>query len=253
MTTVPTRVRALRQHPKKRILCVVSNPGTLKGFPVGVYGEELTRTVFDFVQAGHDVDLASPRGGAVELDAMSDPDSPSTIAGDDLITIGFKHHARFGGLLEDTPSIADVNVDDYDAVAIIGGGAPLVTFREDTRLHAFVAEFYDKGKVVGTVCHGACVLLWARLGDGTLLADGKTWTGYPDSEEQLLNESMGLTVNEYTIESEARKNPNTTFESAAPYEPFAIRDGRLITAQQQHSTFLMTRLMIEALSETDAS
>ena len=60
-----------------------------------------------------------------------------------------------------------------------------------------------------------------------------------------------MTVNEYTIETEARKNPNTTFESAGPLEPFAIRDGRLITAQQQHSSALFSQLVIEALSEVE--
>ena len=53
-----------------------------------------------------------------------------------------------------------------------------------------------------------------------------------------MNEAIGMTVNDYTIETGARKNPNNTFESADPLEPFAIRDGRLVTAQQQHSTRL---------------
>ncbi|WP_168769430.1 hypothetical protein [Yoonia sediminilitoris] len=44
------------------------------------------------------------------------------------------------------------------------------------------------------------------------------------------------------------KNPNTTFESVAPLAPFAIRDGQIITGQQQHSTRLFSDLLIEALS-----
>ncbi|MEX1366631.1 MAG: type 1 glutamine amidotransferase domain-containing protein, partial [Nannocystaceae bacterium] len=71
----------------------------------------------------------------------------------------------------------------------------------------------------------------------------------PDSEEELINQAMGVTVNDYTIESEAKKNPNTTFESADPLEPFAVRDGRLITGQQQNSSRITARLMIEALAE----
>jgi putative intracellular protease/amidase len=35
----------------------------------------------------------------------------------------------------------------------------------------------------------------------------------------------------------------------AALEPFAIRDGQIITGQQQHSTRLFSDLLIEALSE----
>lgn len=243
------RRQAPLTRPKKNVLFVVSNPAILKGFPVGFFAEEMTRPFFDFVQAGYDVDIASPKGGRVEFDGFSDPENPTTQYPHDLITVGFKHHAVYGQLLENTTPIADVDADQYDAVCVAGGGGPLVTFKEDETLHGLIAQFYEQGKVVGLICHGTCLLLWTRLSDGTLLADGKTWTGYPDSEENMMNEAIGMTVNDYTIETEARKNPNTTFESAGPLEPFAIRDGRLVTAQQQHSTGLFSQLVIEALSE----
>lgn len=245
----PIRREAPLTRDKKRILFVVSNPATLHGFPVGFFAEEMTRPFFDFVQAGHEVVLASPKGGPVEFDGFSDPANAATQYPDDLVTLGFSHHPTFGTLMENTPSIAGIDVGAFDAVCVAGGGGPLITFREDTALHALIASFWERGKVVGLICHGTCLLLWTRLSNGELLADGKTWTGYPDSEEQMMNEALGMTVNPYTIETEARKNPNTTFECAAPLQPFAIRDGRLITGQQQHSTHLFSQLVIEALSE----
>lgn len=247
-TSVVRRQGSLAQ-PKKRVLYLVSNPSTLHGFPVGFFAEELTRPFFDFIQAGYEVDVASPRGGPVEFDGFSDPENAASAYPDDLVTIGFRHHARFGSLLADTPSIDDVDVASYDAVCVAGGGGPLVTFKDDEQLHQLIADFYEQGKVVGMLCHGSCLLLWATLSDGTLLADGKTWTGFPDSEEATVNEAAGMEVNEYTIETEAKKNPNTTFESAAPLQPFAIRDGRLVTGQQQHSSALFSQLVIEALTE----
>ncbi|MEM9460014.1 MAG: type 1 glutamine amidotransferase domain-containing protein [Myxococcota bacterium] len=240
---------AKHTYPKKKIAYVVSNPATLKGFPVGFFAEELTRPFFDFVQAGYEIDVFSPKGGKVEFDGFSDPENPDSAYPNDLITIGFKHHKVFGKLTANTKPINDVNISQYDAVCVAGGGGPLVTFKDDTTLHKFIADFYEQGKVVGLICHGTCLLLWTRLSDGTLLADGKTWTGYPDSEEAMMNEALGAKVNDYTIESEARKNPNTNFEAAGPLEPFAVRDGRLITAQQQHSSSLFSQLVIEALSE----
>lgn len=243
------RRRAPLQHPKRKILFVVSNPATLMGFPVGFFAEEMTRPFFDFVSAGYEVEIVSPRGGAVAYDGFSDPENEATQYPNDLVTIGFSHHEVFGSMLANTKSIAEVEVSDYDAVCVAGGGGPLITFKDDERLHQLIASFWERDKVVGLICHGTCLLLWTRLSDGSLLADGKTWTGYPDSEENMMNEALGTKVNEYTIETEAKKNPNTTFESAEALQPFAIRDGRLITAQQQHSTALFSQLVIEALSE----
>lgn len=248
----PIRRHGPTNHPSKKILFLVSNPAVLKGFPVGFFAEELTRPFFDFIQAGYEVSLASPKGGPVEFDGFSDPENPDSAYPNDLITIGFSHHEEFGELMKNTRSIDDVDVGDYDAVCVAGGGGPLVTFKDDQKLHALIADFYEQGKVVGLICHGTCLLLWTRLSGGELLADGKTWTGYPDSEEAMMDEALGMKVNEYTIETEARKNPNTTFECADPLAPFAIRDGRLITAQQQHSTYLFSQLVIEALSEAEA-
>ncbi len=243
------RRTAATSYPKKKVLCLVSNPADLMGFEVGFFGEEMTTPFYEFKKAGFDVDLASSKGGLVKMDVHSDPENPEGQYQNDLVTLGFKHHKTYGPLLQHTLSIDEVAISDYDAVVVAGGGAPLITFRHDEKLQKFIANFYEAGKIVCTVCHGSSLLLWTKLSDGTLLADGKTWTGFADSEEQIANEAFGTVVNEYTIETEARKNPNTNFEVAGALEPFAIRDGRLITAQQQNSSALVAQLVIEALTE----
>ncbi|MBW1619813.1 MULTISPECIES: type 1 glutamine amidotransferase domain-containing protein [Empedobacter] len=243
------RKSAQHTYPKKRVLCLVSNAAPLHGMEVGFFAEEMTRPFFDFIHAGYDVDVASPQGGKVVFDGHSNPENPEGAYPNDLISIGFVHHKEFGRWMQNTIAISDVNVNDYDAVCVAGGGAPLITFKDDTKLHQLIADFYEAGKVTCLICHGTSLLLWTRLNNGELLADGKTWTGFADSEEDMINEMFGMTVNDYTIETEARKNPNTNFEVAGALEPFAVRDGLLITAQQQHSSFLASQLVIEALSE----
>jgi len=243
------RKHGQHSYPKKKILCLVSNTANLHGMEVGFFAEEMTRPFYDFIIAGYDVDVASPNGGAVKFDGHSNPENPQGAYPNDLISIGFVHHKEFGKWLQNTRAISEINVSDYDAVCVAGGGAPLLTFKDDAKLHKLIADFYEAGKITCLICHGTSLLLWTRLSDGTLLADGKTWTGFADSEEAMINQMFGMTVNEYTIETEARKNPNTTFEVAGALEPFAVQDGRLITAQQQHSSYLASQLVIEALSE----
>jgi len=246
-----TVIRKTGKHvyPTKKVLCLVSNPAILEGMEVGFFAEEMTRPFYDFINAGYEVDLCSPWGGKVVFDGHSNPENPSGAYPNDLISIGFVHHKNFGKLLENTPSIDSIDINEYDAICVAGGGAPLINFKEDQKLHQFIADFYEAGKIVCLICHGTSLLLWTKLSDGSLLADGKTWTGFADSEEEIINNMFGKVVNSYTIETEARKNIKTNFECAGPLEPFAIRDGRLITAQQQHSSYLASQLVIEALSE----
>lgn len=237
------------KHKPRRILSIVSNTADLKGMPVGFFGEEMTRAFLMFHEAGHQVDLASPQGGEVMIDTHSDPRTPDGAYADDLVTLGFIHHAKFGAMLKNTLPISAVNVDDYDAVWVAGGGGPLLTFKDDKALHDLMAAFYEKGKVVTTICHGSALLLWTRLSNGKLLADGKKWTGFTDEEEDEVNAMFGTTLNDYTIESEAARIEGTTFICRKANEPFAMRDGRLITGQQQYSSGLTAQLVIEALDE----
>lgn len=243
------RIHGQHSFPKKKVLCLVSNAAELEGMPVGFFAEEMTRPFFDFINAGYDVDVASPNGGKVIFDAHSDPENPGGAYPNDLISIGFRHHAEFSKWMDNTIAIDQINVADYDAICVAGGGAPLITFKDNRKLHQLIADFYEDGKITCLICHGTSLLLWTTLSDGKLLADGRTWTGFADSEEDMINQMFGRKVNEYTIETEARKNPNTNFEVAGALEPFAVRDGRLITAQQQHSSYLASQLVIEALSQ----
>ncbi len=244
---VETRI-GTKSKPR-RILSIVSNTAELKGFPVGFFGEEMTRAFLMFLEAGHQVDLASPKGGEVMLDTHSDPRTPDGAYADDLITLGFVNHKKFGAMLKNTLPISKVSVDDYDAVWVAGGGGPLLTFKDDIVLHKLIADFYEKGKIVTLICHGSSLLLWTRLSNGKLLAEGKKWTGFTDEEEEDVNQMFGMTLNEYTIQAEAEKIEGTNFICRGINEPFAIRDGRLITGQQQYSSGLTAELVLEALDE----
>ncbi|MGH9445373.1 MAG: type 1 glutamine amidotransferase domain-containing protein [Terriglobia bacterium] len=59
-------------------------------------------------------------------------------------------------------SIADVKVEEYDAVIIPGGWAP-DTLRQDSRVLKFVREMHYAGKVVASICHGGWVLASADI------------------------------------------------------------------------------------------
>ena len=59
--------------------------------------------------------------------------------------------------------------------------------------------------------------------------------------------SAGVLVTAFRIEDEARQLENTNFIVQERFKPHAVRDGNLITGQQQDSGAAAARLMIEAL------
>jgi putative intracellular protease/amidase len=90
-------------------------------------------------------------------------------------------------------------------------------------------------------------LLKARLSNGDLLVGGKTWTGFANSEEDYADEYVGRRIQPFRIEDEARALPDTNFVVAGRFRPHAVRDGLLVTGQQQYSGAAVARLVIEAL------
>jgi putative intracellular protease/amidase len=91
------------------------------------------------------------------------------------------------------------------------------------------------------------MLLKTRLSEGRLLVDGKTWTGFADAEEKFADEYVGRRIQPFWIEEEARKIPNTNFIVSGRFKSHAVRDGNLITGQQQYSGAAAARLLIGAL------
>lgn len=242
-------IDVLNPENPKHILLIAGNPGVspVTGWPVGVWASELTHPYYEFTEHGYAVEVISPKGGKVELDSSSDPRDASGYSADDLITLGFLSSPRHAPLLENTKSLKDVNPADYDALLLCGGQSPMVTCIEDRELHKFIADFYEAGKVVALLCHGTCVLLRITLSDGKLLADGKTWCGFANVEEDFVESFVGRSIQPFRIEDEAQKLPNTNFITNGRFKPFAVRDGRLITGQQQYSGAVTARLVIEAL------
>ncbi|WP_306117346.1 MULTISPECIES: type 1 glutamine amidotransferase domain-containing protein [unclassified Roseitalea] len=234
----------------RRILMIVSNPATspVTGWPIGFWWAELSHAYAVFEQAGYRIDIVSPDGGKLEADGYSDPEDESGYSVQDTISLAFKNDPAKMQRLDNTPALADVRPDDYDALFVVGGQGPMVTMIDDERVHRFVAEFYEAGKVTAAVCHGTCILLKTRLSTGDLLVKGKRWTGFADSEEAYVEQAVGQKIQPFWIETEARKIAETRFEVAGPLEEHAIRDGNLITGQQQVSAGAAAREIVAALS-----
>src|SRR5690349_5888250 len=141
------RVDLVTAQPKK-VLIVVANPSTstTMGWPVGFWGAELTHPYYELTERGVEVTIASPDGGKVEMDSLSDPRDESRWSAEDLITMGFVNTPELMALLEDTPRLSDLDLDDFDAIMVAGGQSPMFTFRSNEDLQAAIRHFYESEK-----------------------------------------------------------------------------------------------------------
>jgi len=239
----------------RRAAIVISNSGmsTTTGWPVGFWWAELTHPYYAFAEAGWEVDVFSPEGGDCAADAMSDPDDPSGWQAEDVISRGYKHTPWFCELVAATRPVAELDVGRYDALVVAGGQGPMFTFADATALHAKFSEFHATGKVTAALCHGTAILRYATLPDGSALVAGKTVTGFANVEEDFADQAVwdagalerGTHVMPWRIEDEVRKL-GANFIQGGLFKPFAVRDGNLVTGQQNFSGAEVARVVLEA-------
>jgi putative intracellular protease/amidase len=241
------RVDLVKSTPKK-VLIVVANPttATTTGWPVGFWAEELTHPYYELTERGIEVTIASPDGGQVEFDKLSDPRDRSKWSANDLISMGFVNTPELMALLDETPKVADLDVDYFDAFMMAGGLSPMWTFREHEELKQKIADFYEAEKPVAVYCHGTSALVDVQLSDGSYLVDGKTVTGFSNAEEDYSDEFVGQKVMPWRVEDAFRER-GANYVQGGLFKAFTVRDGRLITGQQQYSSRKVADALIEML------
>jgi putative intracellular protease/amidase len=232
----------------KRVLLVVANPtvSTTLGWPVGFWAAEATHPYYELTERGVELTIASPDGGKVTFDGYSDPRDESRWASEDLITMGFVNTPECMALLESTPRLADLDWDGYDALMVAGGQAPMFSFRDNADLKRAIAHFYEAEKPTAAYCHGTAALVDVKLADGSYLVAGKTVTGFANIEEDYGDAFVGQTIMPWRVEDVLRER-GANYIQGGLFKAFVVRDGRLITGQQQYSSRKVAQAVIEAM------
>jgi putative intracellular protease/amidase len=241
------QVDLVSDRPKK-VLIVVANPtvSSNNGWPVGFWAAELTHPYYELTERGVEVTITSPNGGKVVVDALSDPRDPSKWSAEDLISLGFLTSPDHAALLEDTPKISELNLDEYDALMIAGGQSPMFTFPDNTDLQQAILHFYTAEKPTAAYCHGVSALVNVKLDNGDYLVNGKTVTGFANIEEDYGNAAAGVEIMPWRLEDVLRER-GANYIQAGLFKAFAVRDGRLVTGQQQYSGREVAKVMIDML------
>jgi putative intracellular protease/amidase len=208
----------------------------LTNHSAGFWLSELTHPYRELVEQGVEVDYASPRGGVAPFSPYSDPNYPMSLEPDDEVSRRFlKDHAAVERLKQTIP-LASLASSDYEAIHLVGGLGTAHDFYPDTGLGRLIEVFWAEGKVVSAICHGVLGLANATLGDVPLVR-GRRVTAYSLEEDLELERRYAMktpVVPHYP--QVVLEEAGALFEAKPPRTPHVVRDGKLLTGQNQQSS-----------------
>lgn len=205
----------------------------------GFWLEEFTSPYYHLKDAGVQITLASPSGGQPPLDPKSNELDFQTDA-----TRRFDDDPSAQNELANTARLAEMKVEDFDAVFYPGGHGPLWDLYSDRDSIALVDGFIAARKPVATVCHAPAVLLNAKDENGEPLVKGKQVTGFSNSEEAAVE----LTdVVPYLLEDQLI-SMGGMYQKVDDWSPLAVVDGLIITGQNPGSSDAVAEALVNAIS-----
>ncbi len=222
-----------------KVLAVVTSTEIMgtSGKATGFELTELSRAYYVFLANGFEVDIASPKGGK----------APVIIDDEDMgaYDFAFLNDSIAQEKIENTLTLKEIVASDYAAIYFVGGKGAMYDFPDNTFIQDIVKSYYQKGKVVGAVCHGPAALVNVTLdGDEPLLA-GKSVCSFTNSEELLLIPEA-KSIFPFLLEDKLVQS-GANFNEGTMYLENVVHDENLITGQNPWSTWKVAETMVSQM------
>jgi putative intracellular protease/amidase len=222
-----------------KALIVVTSHAQLgtTGKPTGWYLSEVSHVYAPLIEAGIQVDFASPLGGAAPMD-------PSSYKVEDKINKKFIDDPNGLARLKNTIHLKDINPEDYQIIFFAGGHGTMWDFANDENLKKIAVKIYENQGIIAAVCHGPAALVNLKLSNGKYLVEGKKLTAFSNTEE----EAVGLTsIVPFSLET-SLVNRGSKYSKADVWQKSVVTDERLVTGQNPASAEGVGHAIIEVLN-----
>lgn len=227
-------------YPERRkVLFVITSHDALgsSGKKTGFHFGEAANAYKPFHDAGYDIDFASPKGGRAHHYGADLNDETQ---------LWFIRNLDAADKLFNAKTLAEVDPANYDAVYFVGGHGVIWDLANDRTSEAIVRTIYEKGGVVGAVCHGPAALVNVKLSNGRYLVAGRKLTAFTDQEEREVKLDGVVPF----LTQSALESRGANFRAAANWEVNVQTDQRLVTGQNPASTKKMAEEMIRLLQDS---
>lgn len=226
---------------KSKVLFVFTGTNFIEktGEKTGYTLTEAAQPWLVFNNAKYEVDFMSPKGGAVTVDTMKFEDQGDRI---------FWNDQGVQAKLKNTLSPDRVALVDYMAVYFVGGHGAMWDFADNADIKKLAADMYEKGGIVGSVCHGAAALVNVKLSTGEFLVQNKNVTGFTNSEEKEVKKDA---VVPFLLETALIKS-GAKFQAKPNFQPNVQVADRLVTGQNPASAKGVGEEMVKLLNQIQA-
>jgi putative intracellular protease/amidase len=220
-----------------KVLFIISSSDT------AFWLSEVTHPYWHLTERGVEVDFASPSGGKVVYDPYSDPYFEHSTEPDDLVSKGFLSDKALVGKLDATLKLSDVDLGGYDAVHVAGGRGATFDLFPNADVARALEHFWAKDQVVGAICHGAIA-----LGNVPDRIRGRRTTGYTLEGDRELQRMFGSGFLIPHYPQTVLEKAGSIYSRVAPNDPLVIRDGKLVTGQNQQSASEYALVLLHAMT-----
>lgn len=205
----------------------------------GFWLEEFAAPYYVFGDAGHEITLASPKGGQPPVDPTSALPQMQTDA-----TRRFEADDAAKAALAATVRLSEVDPAQFDAVFYPGGHGPLWDLVGDPASKQIILDSDAAGRPLGLVCHAPGVLHAVKKQDGTSLIVDRSVTGFTNGEE----EAAGLTSVVPFLVEDSLTEAGARYSKGADGESYVVTDGTLVTGQNPASSADAAQRLLDLLT-----
>ena len=149
------------------------------------------------------------------------------------------------------PLLDNQKAQDFDAVYLPGGHAPMFDLTENRYLKQLLADFDTQMKPIAAICHGVVGLIHVRrINETNSLIHGRLLTGFSVEEELTSGkEDDNLIAKSPFILETKLKEQGAIYLKSTPGKEYIIQDGLLLTGQNPASAKPLAHRLCELIDQ----
>lgn len=208
--------------------------------PTGYWAEEFIAPYREFIDAGHEIVVATPGGVVPTVDRASlAPDVTGGADGAQRMAAAL----RAASELDHPIRLNEVDPAEFDAVFYPGGHGPMQDLSADAASAAVLTSTLASGRPLGVVCHAPAALLATADSAGGSPFAGYRITAFTDAEER----QAGFADRARWLLQDRLEQLGVDFREGAPWAPHIEVDRNLYTGQNPASAAPLAAEILKAL------
>jgi D-lactate dehydratase len=222
--------------PRKALIAISSFQGAIypDGHKTGLFLVEALHPFEVLVSAGFEVDLASETGTfGFDFNSLQ----PPFLAGSDKAVYNRPKHPFMVKLNSHLKKASDLKKGEYGVFFASAGHSALYDYPTAKGLQAIAADIWNRGGIVGAVCHGAAIMpgiIDAKT--GKTIIEGKTVTGFTIEGELVFNILDRLRKDKVVPIVEAVTAVGAHYSTSMnAFDDYSVTSGRVVTGTNPES------------------